>query len=54
VAGGEITPPELAEFQNENEKENENEYSFISLSLHLLIPSSPISTTEWRPTSNTF
>ncbi len=32
-AGGEITPPELAEFQNEKEKQNENEF--------LLIPSSP-------------
>jgi len=34
VAGGEMTPPELAEFQNENENENENEYSFDSSSLH--------------------
>ena len=25
-AGGEMTPPELAEFQNENVKQNENEY----------------------------
>jgi hypothetical protein len=40
VARGEMTPPELAEFQNENEKENENEYSFVSSSLHHLIPSS--------------
>ena len=43
VAGGEMTPPELAEFQNENEKENENEYYFVSLSLHPFIPSSPYS-----------
>jgi hypothetical protein len=58
VAGGEMTPPELAEFQNENE----NEYSFVSLSFHPFITSSPhpfitsspFSTTEWRPTSNTF
>jgi hypothetical protein len=41
VAGGEMTPPELAEFQNENEKENENEYSFDSSSLHHFISSSP-------------
>jgi hypothetical protein len=62
VAGGEMTPPELAEFQNENENENENEYSFVSLSFHPFITSSPhpfitsspFSTTEWRSTSNTF
>jgi len=41
VAGGEMTPPELAEFQNENEKENENEYSFVSSSHHHFITSSP-------------
>jgi hypothetical protein len=37
-AGGEITPPELAEFQNEKEKQNENEFLLIPSSPHHLIP----------------
>ena len=37
-AGGEITPTELAEFQNEKEKQNENEFLLIPSSPHQLIP----------------
>ena len=33
-----MTPPELAEFQNENEKVNENEYLLVTSSPHPFIP----------------
>jgi hypothetical protein len=36
LAGGEITPPEIAEFQNENENENEKN-SLVSSSPHPFI-----------------
>jgi hypothetical protein len=38
VAGWEMTPPELAQFQNENKKGNENEFSLVSSSPHPFIP----------------
>jgi hypothetical protein len=37
VAGGEITPPEIAEFQNENGNEN-GKNSLVSSSPHSFIP----------------
>jgi len=33
-----MTPPELAQFQNENKKGNENEFSLVSSSPHPFIP----------------